>query len=232
MIDLKFPCSQRPIDMEKSDCGYFCSQCDKVIHDFRGKTLQQITEIKDQAEGEVCGVFDQAMIRSKMDRGFSLFRAAFVLVFLMGMSSNMFAQTDSLDAVEPPVEQQYGKAILKGTVTSKETGEVIPFARVYIEVDGVARIGAMTDFDGNYQIELPDEFQTKTVNLKAQTIGYNTYEVINIPVEPKVKSIDFQLENANLDFVGLIYEEHPRLNSTDPWDFNKTVIKGDDLRNY
>jgi hypothetical protein len=56
MVKLEFNCDQDWDNMKPTACGRFCTVCNKEVHDFRYKSLDEIKR-RQQLEGKVCGVF-------------------------------------------------------------------------------------------------------------------------------------------------------------------------------
>lgn len=228
MFDLKFPCSQRPDSMKKSEKGFYCQGCDKSIHDFRGKNKEEIMEVLCSSTTEVCGVFDTPMIRSKMERHFSLFRMAFAAVFFLGLSStDLMAQVGT--SSEPPVEQSSEERYIHGKVTSDD-GEPIPFARVWVGM-GEKRIGTISDIEGDYRIKLPADFHENNLRVQSKSILYGETIVERVSLHEGQALVNIELSNELTMLSGMVIIKEPE-QIVEPWDFNKTVLNGDDLRNY
>jgi hypothetical protein len=62
-------------------------------------------------------------------------------------------------------------------------GEPIPFGSVILKD---TKIGTTTDFDGNFQLEIPDEFLSDKIYIEAKVVGFVNaqYEVLqsDLPV--------------------------------------------------
>ena len=80
--------------------------------------------------------------------------------------------TGNLEMVKVPAMENTPQ-ILKGRVTDAETGEELPVANVFLKH---ARLGTVTDFDGNFQLEINRSyFQEDT--LVVSYVGYKTKEI-------------------------------------------------------
>lgn len=79
---------------------------------------------------------------------------------------------------------------VSGKVTDLDTGEGLPFANVYIQVDGVPR-GAQTDFDGFYSIKpIPPGDYMVTV----EYLGYQTQKIDGVQINAdQVRILDVKL---------------------------------------
>jgi len=80
--------------------------------------------------------------------------------------------------------------VLTGTITSSEDGTPIP--GVSLAVKGTT-LGTITDIDGNYSLEVPEDAQTLVVTfvgMKRQEIPIGTSTNIDVVMEPDVLGID------------------------------------------
>jgi len=72
---------------------------------------------------------------------------------------------------------------VSGTITEKETGEVVPGASILVKATG---LGSITDFEGHYTIDLPDSSNILVfsfVGKKTQEIEINGQTTINVLLE-------------------------------------------------
>ncbi len=102
------------------------------------------------------------------------------------------------------------QGIIKGTITDKNTQELIPFANVKVEGTD---FGAITDFDGNYRIELP----TGTYSLIISFVGYETVKKFNIELNSgNAQIVNVELtEGKELDEVTVVYDKEVEAKTTD-----------------
>ena len=80
--------------------------------------------------------------------------------------------------------------VIKGTITSSEDGTMIP--GVSIAVKGTT-LGTITDIDGNYALEVPEEAKTLIVTfvgMKTQEVPIGSATTINVVMEPDILGID------------------------------------------
>lgn len=83
----------------------------------------------------------------------------------------------------------YGQQYLKGTVKGSDTGESLPGVNIIIK--GTTR-GTMTDYDGNFQIELLESDKTLLISSLGyidQEIGIGNQTVLNIILQVKSTNI-------------------------------------------
>lgn len=107
-----------------------------------------------------------------------------------------------------------GAGAVKGRVLDASTGEAIPFANVTIERGNQVVTGAITDFDGQYNIK---PVSAGTYNLKVTYIGYQTMLVNGVVIQPdKITFQDFKLNATNLQMSAVIVN-----------DYNATLVEKD-----
>lgn len=100
---------------------------------------------------------------------------------------------------------------IQGTVTDINTEEPLGFAKVFAEG---TEYGAVTDFNGNYRIELP----VGTYTLRVGFVGYEPMKKYNIPVNSgNVETVNFELEqsSAQLEEVEVVFETNKIAKTTD-----------------
>lgn len=153
--------------------GRKCGACDHVIRDFRGMSGMQIASVFAEAEGKVCGLYDEATLRPKVRRRWlSTERWGVVLAGLVGVLSPkpVAAQAERMhvsmpDSAGATVDEPGPRTAaterpprprsfhLVGTVRD-ERGERVIGASVL--VDGTDH-GAVTDFHGHYELNLGEQ---------------------------------------------------------------------------
>lgn len=77
---------------------------------------------------------------------------------------------------------QYDYGVIRGLVKDLETGDPIPFAKVILMDDSSITVtGAMTDFDGNYELNgvKPGKYK-----VKIEYVAYASKVIYNVLVEP------------------------------------------------
>lgn len=104
--------------------------------------------------------------------------------------------TISLYSNNPLMEEDVIKQqnVLKGVVTD-ETGQPLPGVNVLVKD---TEIGVVTDFDGNYQINVPEQF-------KILVFSYVGYKTIEITINSKsIINVNMELDSAQLDEVVVV----------------------------
>lgn len=234
MINLSFSCPENLNAMPKTDCGRYCTSCQREIFDFTGKSSTEINKILRENPQIKCGIFDPTQVKkdpvSKVNR---IFRLAFAAVFFFGISSNaVFGQEDQKsDTTIVQKVFESNTIIITGTVTGPDSLPQ-PFTKVWIVHKNIV-IGVVTDMEGKYKLELQDDLNWQNIELHFKFIGYVEQEVIinNIEVQGYVVNMRFTEEAKYKMLAGIIMPEPNRdLLNKDP--YKKTVIKGDDLNRW
>lgn len=239
---MQFNCPENVGEMIQENGKFNCQSCSRLITDFRGMSNEEIADEIARNSGKTCGVLESnQIVNPERSRFNALFRMAFAAVFILGLSSTaLFGQETSSpyevvnSHAENSVEEM--KVKIRGTILEEDTGEPIPFARVWIEVKG-ERFAAMSDFDGRYQINVPMSLAAgRDLVLNVQYIGYEDLRVEGIVCKStdEVVVVDVELKQYGCYIiVGIVInsENDARIDKN-PYDFGKTVIKGDDLRRF
>lgn len=235
---MQYNCPEDRSKMQKVGGGFNCEACSRVITDFRGMSNEEIMEVIRQRGGKTCGILRSSQVinpvRSNIE---TLFRAAFVFVFLLGLSTTSAIAQDTLEAPTAVIDTNaVSKSyIVSGTLKDEETLEPLVFAQVSVMVGGKV-YGAVTDFDGKYKIEIPEGFSAdQKLELQVRYVGYQTLIVEDLEFKElhEVNYCDLELKlRTDHELAGYVIILEERLLIGDPYDFNKTVIEGDDLRRY
>lgn len=100
---------------------------------------------------------------------------------------------------------------IQGNVKDLNTEEPLPYAKVFAEG---TQVGAITDFDGNYSIEIP----VGTYTIVVTATGYEPSKKFNVPVNSgNVETVNFGLESATQEIgpVEVVYDENKIAKTTD-----------------
>lgn len=133
---------------------------------------------------------DQADCVFSKDVGGGMRRASLVVLGLgvclcLSFPMSSFAASGDVSAQQPAQQQK----TVKGTILD-ENGE--PLIGVAVRVKGASVAGAITDFDGNFSLEVPSDART----LEVSYIGYKTQDVaignspLTIRMEPDNKLLE------------------------------------------
>ncbi len=237
-IEFSFQCPESVEDMEKSGDKFKCISCKRKIHDFTKDSNEEFQQkVKDSTE-EICGVFRKDQVKNpRTSKMTALFRLAFAMVFVFGMNLNSFAQDSLITAVSNdtiqvlPIQAEEENYTITGKIRDKETGEFLPFVKLYIEKNGEKVAGATSGFEGEYTLIIPKEIVDDLIHLEVRYVGY-VPRTIDVVMGSKEKVIyDIELDNHLEMLAGvLIITKTESLIDKDPYSFGKTTISRDEIR--
>ena len=159
------------------------------------------------------------------------FSRRFLVILLLAFGSSLFtnvhAQTGKKDStvkeiVQDPIE-------IRGTVIDKENGERLPFVIVTIS-NGSDTVTAHTDFDGNYKMIIPDEWDVFSGQMEARYIGYDKYSREVTWAKGKQNRVDLELPvDDDLIIIGVVVPYDPPLIDKDPNAHRSTTLRRQDV---
>ena len=177
-ITIPRPCHEKWDLMTPTEKGKYCSSCQKEVVDFTNKSSFQLASILGKG-GNVCGRFRENQLNKQISspRNTHLHRTglAFGIGSLLSLCSPIHSQeqTIAIEKVsaigEPSAITKIETQKLFGTVTDQD-GLPLPGVNITIEKTD---IGTQTDFDGNFEIQLPNQFDNEQ-RLKFEYIGQKT----------------------------------------------------------
>ncbi|MGL5275623.1 carboxypeptidase-like regulatory domain-containing protein [Myroides sp.] len=215
-IEIPEPCHEDWNLMTPQDKGRHCAVCDKVVVDFSKASKQEIiNHIK--KEGKICGRIPRQYIGLNLEE--EKIRKSFGLNGMVATMVNLLALTTISTAVaqeQPKVESvcQDTKAstplaTLVQSTTKNENARVIK-GKVYYDDDNMelhgavimikgTKIGTQSNRQGEYELVIPEKYNTKRLTIVASFIGMND---VKVQVGKTKDNVDFHLENDNEIFMG------------------------------
>jgi len=206
------PCSENWSKMQTIPNGKHCESCDKNLVDLRSLNTKQIYDLVN-VDSKVCGLLSESQLQNefnlKKQHSFSKLGLVVSFASLVAFVTPVKSQSirGATTVIKPltnlPSKLSINEKInniesdtilIKGKVVDVHTNEPLPFVKVYIK--GNKRIGAHSDFDGEFTLRIPKiEFDT-TVVLLCQYLGYATIEMV---ITKYSNSLLFQLdENSGI----------------------------------
>ncbi|MEJ5104822.1 hypothetical protein [Chryseobacterium sp. MYb328] len=187
-IKISIPCLEDWENMSNSTKGKFCEKCSKCIVDFTDKTDEQIQDIFKTANGkEICGRISTR----------SLALAATGIILITNLT---FVQAQTKPSFVTATEQKTaGNTKISGKLISKITKENVSNAEVFF-ISKSKYIKAITDEDGTFALEIPNEL------IEKKNVLYFDFDKINAASrnENMISSNDFKNE-------AIIFEKNERL---------------------
>ena len=113
--------------------------------------------------------------------------------------------------------------ITEGTVIDEKTHEPLPFVAVLVKQNGKQVMGTVTDFDGNFSLELPEgeyEFEISYVGYKKKTLP------VKVPSDTPLTTIGLESNAVPLIDTGIIDYKAPLMDVTAPGTVQGTEIEG------
>lgn len=192
MLQIDNPCAEPWKGMSPDDAGRFCTSCSKSVIDFSKLSDKDIVQYLEQAAGKkLCGRFtatqlNRVLATQQQPRSFRI-PQVFAGLVLLGSADNASASAltfqktsvekvcaDESIAIHTIAEQQEQpgdslKNVVRGKVQDLETGEFLPFVRVFVKNTASS---ALTNIDGDFTLVIPDSLLTDTITLRVSFIDY------------------------------------------------------------
>jgi len=195
-IDIPNPCDEKWANMTPTKGGRHCDRCEKTIVDFTNKTDREIAHLYKQSDGQICGRFVTDQLKRDIilhPKSPSRNKSKAAAALLAGMLSTGTAAAQ-VGVIAIRTEQHISEKeneittlphtkTISGQVTDEE-GYPLIGATVFVEG---ANIGTVTDFDGKYSFEVPENTELIMVSY----LGFN---------DTKVK-LDTEIEGTPVDVI-------------------------------
>ncbi|OIQ36055.1 MAG: hypothetical protein BM555_03510 [Crocinitomix sp. MedPE-SWsnd] len=197
MIQISYDCPESVSDMPKTECGLFCQTCSKNIHDFRGKSLDEISKIRIEDPTISCGVFDSTVAQSDSRTTVqNFFRIAFAAIFVLGFNvTTLFSQTvDNLDTSVKYTEVVAESAFVMGEITNHHNRPLQ--AKVTYTVKGMESVEIEVTKDGKFEFQLDREHLGKKVYLVVAADGFYTKYLTIEALSTKCHTFEVQMTKA------------------------------------
>lgn len=222
-ISVGSPCSQDFAKMSGRGVSRHCATCDKTVTDFsKASTEEILLFFADKASGSVCARFGESQLKSlnrnisthTMKRRIPIWAASIFLMLLSFTScvthNPIYSKEQQIDDVTltviGPIEEQESTTKagirVKGIIVDQVTSEPLISASVYISNTAV---GAITDFDGFFDISIPSDIDTSSF-IEFSYTGYHSQSVKISEVANKEIKIDFEDLGITGDVVVITYE--------------------------
>ncbi|WP_341902128.1 hypothetical protein [Fluviicola taffensis] len=157
---MSLPCNQSHTRMEKRDGGYYCSNCEKVLTDFRQKSETEIKQLITSNPGKVCGIFHNHQISSKTSHialSNASYRVGLSLLGILGflgpvISSCESAPDDAISVKEKAFKKLKFPMKISGQLKDEKTGKPLAKSPVEIQQGGKTILKGYTDETGNFEL--------------------------------------------------------------------------------
>jgi CarboxypepD_reg-like domain len=215
-------CGQNWLEMNPTDGGRICGQCDKKIVDFSKTSWSEIEKLQRQNNNGVCGMYNPRQLDNWGQEiptyNNSLLKAAAITGLTISFATSSHGQTiNTADSI-----------VIKGKIIDETTSEELPFVNVLLKN---SKVGTATDIDGNFKLVLrnvlstpmPDTLEVNYVGYRKKQIIFRDIKEINNS-ENKIKLEDGKL-NLTLapatENIIAFYVRKPTLGQRIKWKFKK-----------
>jgi hypothetical protein len=158
-----------------------CSKCQKKI-----AVITKDTQI--ESSSVHCGMMK---LSNNENTYFNNPTRQFLLAALIGFGANLFVLSVSAQDTITKIQQELQPSEqvtkidsitkIRGVLLEKSTNETIPFANVYIEIEGV-KYGVPSNIDGYFEIKLPFILTSEKIVDLFVTFSFVGYETTKIPL--------------------------------------------------
>ena len=203
-----------------------CDKCSKNVIDLRGLTDTEVDRIGTE-KGEFCGIIQTKRLTPKYNQ-LAIFALAFLLASGALLLPSEIQAQDNLTTIDSLAVSQHSYWI-NGVIADKEDGELLPFVNVVIHQNGKQITGGVTNFDGEFKIEVSKSLLDNNYNsleLKVSYVGYHQKEIV---VELNDNDVEIQLDihlNGGIVLGGMQHIIHEPMDPP-----GVTTIKSHQLRN-
>ncbi|APG65184.1 hypothetical protein LPB136_07420 [Tenacibaculum todarodis] len=187
-LSIPKPCHENWAKMSPVQKGKFCKSCNKEVVDFTKLTDAKITRIVSESKN-LCGRFKNSQLEREIEtpqnKSLSKVAASFALMSMISTAEPILSQ-DKVNKVEshhfkkvdPTIEAVFVDKEVKTdsiSIKGKISDVTGPLPGATIMLKGTT-IGAETDFDGNFSIEIPNK-KRKSHILVISYVGFMTQEI-------------------------------------------------------
>lgn len=157
---MSLPCKQSHERMKQRDGGYYCESCEKVLHDFRQKTNEEIHQTITTSPGKVCGIFQSHQISSKISHvalSGASYRVGLSLLGILGFLGPVVTSCESAPGDATVVKQKAFNQLkfpmtISGQLKDEKTGKPLAKSPVEIQQSGKTILKGLTDEHGNFEL--------------------------------------------------------------------------------
>ncbi|MCC9042519.1 carboxypeptidase-like regulatory domain-containing protein [Myroides sp. M-43] len=208
-IEIQEPCHEDWNKMTPQDKGRHCDVCDKVVVDFSKYSKRDIiNHIK--KEGKICGRVPFQYVgvdleEEKIRKSFGLNGMVATMVNLLALTTISTAVAQEKPKVETVCKDAKASTPIATVVQNDAKNENTRVIRgkVYeggLELPGTTimikgtDIGTQTNLQGEYELVVPEKYDTKRLTLVASFVGMND---VKVRVGKSKDNVDFHLESSN-----------------------------------
>lgn len=208
-IQVPNPCHENWQEMTPVEQGRHCGVCAKNVIDFTKFTDKELLDFLSTPKQNICGRFNNKQLDREITYPLQPKKYSFPTTWLFGLSLLAGTVATSLPittyanhvTIEKPFLNVETKntdgdstRVIKGVVTDSLYNNE-PLIGVSILIKDT-KIGASTDFDGNFTLKIPEKYINKDVTFQVRYVGYETKF---ITVKQNQNNIKVALREANIE---------------------------------
>ncbi|KAA2245464.1 carboxypeptidase-like regulatory domain-containing protein [Chitinophaga agrisoli] len=207
ILTIPEPCMQSWNEMSPAGNGRFCAHCQKKVVDLSLMSDNAVFNILNNGTG-LCGRVSSAQLNRELvasappKRAF--LPAALLASFIAAVTPGSSKAGQPVATTEQTPDTKKDKAVLmrayEGKVVNSNTKVGIPGVTVVLKDSSI--IGASTDANGNFRINIPAKFFKSGFTLSVHCIGYETTELrLDDTFIPEFVTIDLYQATVGLSEV-------------------------------
>jgi len=206
-LKIENPCNENWLGMTEAQQGRFCSSCSKNVVDFSILSDKEIIKMIEKSTGQLCGRFkrtqlNRVIINSKTPRSYQVVYRLLTSLILIPVPAMVLAYNKpKVEAFSPILADKINasltsndqdptikkKLIFSGKVLGND--DQLPVIGATITIKGTG-IKTTTDKNGNFSIQVPEDFKSRKVTFVISTIGYEVIELSfkgdHLPLKEKI----------------------------------------------
>lgn len=230
---MTLPCKMHLSDLNKTEKGFHCASCDKVLIDFRGKNNEETVSIIQTTPKKVCGIFEPHQFDYKVSTLQVLSSQRSIGLSLLGILGFLGPIVSSCETQDVKATEIKTKAFnnlkfpmtISGILKDEKTGKALAFSPVAIQQNGVVILKGMTDASGNFSFTInQNDLKQETFDLifsskdhipdtlKQQTLfGYRKQQKLSLTLKAEAKCVktiryDEQVLQGDVAVEGIMIE--------------------------
>ncbi len=192
-LNIENPCHEDWDKMLPEEKGKFCQSCQKIVVDFSKMTNEQIIDFLNKSNEKVCGRVAKHQLNTPISNyviNKTPFFNKYVAGFLMALgfyhpAKSQTTPTSTITEIQNtvgtiayrPNVPSNKRLVINGRVIDAKTKKAIIGASVSIVG---SELTAVTDKNGHYTINVPNEFQNASLELMISALGFETFYVTGL----------------------------------------------------
>jgi len=223
-LKIENPCNENWLGMTEAQQGRFCSSCSKNVVDFSILSDKEIIKMIEKSTGQLCGRFkrtqlNRVIINSKTPRSYQVVYRLLTSLILIPVPALVLAwNKPKVEILSPMLADKINASLTSNDPDPKISQKLIFSGKVLGKDDHLPVLGATiiikgtyikttTDKNGNFSIQVPEDFKSRKITFVISFIGYAVIER-NIKKEklPIKETVILELYSMMLGQVAIVTE--------------------------